>query len=180
MNSNTKILSVLMVVLLAAAPLTAGAEALGERVVFTDPMACEYLDIESVELVRTDEAFLIRVIYRMHAGLSQQQLADLDIISFNWMPDAQSTEFPAHFISGSMGRVDQVPLNGMEIGVQYVDECLWEAIGQMPEVLHLRPYYKFMGQWGDALVLEVKPENVQTIESEEDIPEMIIQQRGAM
>lgn len=155
-NNGKKMITLMILLLLLVLPLVGSAASAGEKVVFTGPLACEYLDIDSAEFTLTKDGLLVTLVYRLHEGLSREQLANLEIISFYLMPDAETTEFPDGFVSGSVGRADGNHSEPTKSGVQYLDEGLWEPMESMPEVLYLRPFYKFMGEWGDALVLEVK------------------------
>lgn len=172
MKNLVQTLGIFGLLMLLAQPVVGIAANLGEKTVFLEPRTCEYIDIEKVEFLRTDDAFLVLVEYHLHDDLTKQQIADLGIISFHLMPDAQSTEFPEGGIGGTTGRVDGNHSEVTKTGVSYFDHQMWQPVSSIPERIYLRPFYKFMGEWGDVLVFEVTPDEVQAIENAADIPEV--------
>lgn len=115
------------------------------RAHFDGPMECEYMTIDSVDIERTALATYLTLEYTVKDNLTPEQLAEVDIISFNLMNSPDSTEFS----SGLGGYTTQDGEN------HYISYHELTAMSEMPETLYLRPFYKESGTWGNAIELKL-------------------------
>ena len=115
------------------------------RAHFDGPMECEYMTIDSVDIERTALATYLTLEYTVKDNLTPEQLAEVDIISFNLMNSPDSTEFS----SGLGGYTTQDGEN------HYISYHELTAMSEMPETLYLRPFYKASGTWGNAIELKL-------------------------
>ena len=121
---------------------------------FEGPIACERMTIDSVQITRGTSETTMEILYTLNDPLSAEDKEALELMFFNIMQSVEDTEFPTNFHSGSSGCVDESVGADMVAGQTYREETTWDAWDAMPETIYLRPYYKLLGVWGDAVVLE--------------------------
>lgn len=140
-----------------------------ETVRFKGPFPCEYMDIQWVEMTRTPAATYLNLRYTVHEDIPQEVADQLIYMGIQWVDGPDGTEFKGG--GGTLGQ--EVGTTGWDDsgndfyidehgeshyapqGRSYMDRTEYDAIGEFPEVIYLRPFYKEMGKWGRAIELKL-------------------------
>lgn len=119
---------------------------------FEGPFACERMNVNWVELSRTAAATYLRVEYTVNENLTEEDREALEFMHLHIMRSAEDEDFPQGG-SGSTAIVQEGSVTGQPDGTTYLQETVWPAMDAFPEAIYLRPYYKLLGEWGEAIVL---------------------------
>lgn len=145
----------LMVGLLALLTLSMAGLA-AEAYYFDTPIPCERMTVDTVTLTREGDELTVDIVYTLHDDLTAEDKEALELMGFNVMPDAESTDFPDGFRVGEvMSLDDTVGADQMVAGVSYREVYRWDASVGNGDVMYLRPYYKLIGEWGDVITLDM-------------------------
>ncbi|MDL2318898.1 hypothetical protein LJC74_07495 [Eubacteriales bacterium OttesenSCG-928-A19] len=127
-----------------------------EALLFEGPIPCERMTVDSVTITRNAGDMTLEVVYTLNDALTAEDKEGLELMRFNIMPDAEMADFPDGFMSGEIMSLDE-SVSAAEIveGASYCQRDTWEASVWPRETLYLRPYYKFLGEWGEAIALNL-------------------------
>lgn len=135
---------------------TCGLAAGGADAIYFDtPVICERMTIDSVLLTRYPGDLAVEIVYTLPDTLSASDKEALELMTFHIMPNAESTDFPDGFHSGSMGAINQSVGAKTIAGETYLETSSWDAWSGFPDTIYLRPYYKLLGEWGEVITLNV-------------------------
>lgn len=148
-------LTALMTVLVMLPALGLAAVQSDTAIVFDTPIECERMLVESVAFTREGDTLLLEVVYTLPDTLSAEDREALELMRFNIMPDAESTEFPEGFQSGSVGIANGAPEWALVAGETYLQADTLDGWDAFPQEIYLRPYYKLLGVWGEVIVLSL-------------------------
>lgn len=154
MNMKTMARVIACVVALMMVP-ACGLAGAADALYFDTPIACERMTVVSVLLTRYADDLAVEITYTLPDTLSASDKEALELMTFHIMPDAESTDYPAGFQSGSIGAIDQRLGAKIVAGETYLETSSWDAWIGFPDTIYLRPYYKLLGEWGEVIALNV-------------------------
>lgn len=120
---------------------------------FEGPFECERMTVHAIDLVKTPLSIYLTLEYTVHESLTAEDEEAMTFMFFNIMQSADDTDFPETGGGGSTEYLTEIGPNGELAGVLMREETMWDPMTEWPETIYLRPYYKLLGEWGEAIVL---------------------------